>query len=300
MNFLGRYLLSGKLQAIGVITLTTLLSLLVPPFTYLISGAPVGLITLRKGPAYSVQILTGSLVLTSVIGGFTNIGTTFGAIFALGIWSPVWLASMLLRATESQSVMLLCAAGIGVITIIGTYLFAEDLTVLWQSWLDMFLQQGIPAEETARLQQLFEAIKPLLNGVVAAGLVISLVLTVLFARWWQSRLYNPGGFGIEFQQLLLPRWAGLVTFSCLLLSAFESGDVQWQVRNLLIILIVIHVFQGVASVHRIVFTRKISSNWIIGMYVFLALMPQMAVIMACIGLVDVWVRHRKTVPTDKA
>ena len=44
------------------------------------------------------------------------------------------------------------------------------------------------------------------NGVVAALLVINLIATVILARWWQSMLYNPGGFGVEFQALQLPRW----------------------------------------------------------------------------------------------
>ncbi len=298
MNALGKYLLSGKLQAVGIVSLLTILSLLLPPFSYIISGAPVGLLTFRRGPAYSAQILLGALLLISLFGYFTNLGAVLGAAFALGIWSPVWLTALILRISESQGMMLLVAAGIGVLIVMGSYLYTDELTLLWQSWIDAFLQQDFSATQSAQLQQLFDTSLPLLNGIIAAGMLISLVVTVLLARWWQSRLFNPGGFRAEFQQLLLPRWLTIVTFFCLFLSML-GGVYQWQVRNLLIVFIVVHMFQGIASVHRIVFTRKLSSNWIIAMYSFLMFLPQMALLMACIGMVDIWKRHRKTVPTDQ-
>jgi hypothetical protein len=299
MNALGKYLLSGKMQAVGTVSLMTLLSLLLPPFSYIISGATVSLLTLRKGPLHGIQVVFGALLVVSLFGYFTNLGAALGVAFALGIWSPVWLVSLVLRIAESQGVMLLVVAGTGIVTVLGTYLFNEELTVLWQSWLDRFMQQDFSASESAQLQQVFDASLPLLNGIIAAGMVLSLAITVILARWWQSRLFNPGGFRAEFQQLLLPRWLTLVTFFCMVFSVMNTGDYQWQVRNILIVLIVTHIVQGIASVHRIVFSRKFSSNWIFAMYGFLVFLPQMALFIACIGMVDVWVRHRKSVPTDQ-
>lgn len=298
MNALGKYLLRGNVQAVGVLSLLTVLSLFAPPFSYILSGAPVGLLTLRKGPAYSMQILLGALLLISLFGYFTSLGAGLGAAFAFGIWSPVWLATLVLRISESQGVMLLVVAGIGVVIVLGTYLFTDEITVLWQSWINAFLQQDFTADQTAQLQQLFETSLPMLNGIIAAGILISLVITVLLARWWQSRLFNPGGFREEFQQLLIPRWLTVITLFCLVLSMLD-WDYQWQFRNLLVVFIVVHMFQGIASVHRIVFMRKLSSNWIIAMYCFLMFLPQMALLMACIGMVDIWKRHRKSVPTDQ-
>jgi hypothetical protein len=299
MNTPGKFLLSGKMQAIGLISLLTLLSMLLPPFSYIIGGAPVGLLTLRKGPVYSLQAVFGALLLTSLFGYITNLGAALGAAFALGIWMPVWLVSLLLRISESQGFMLVIVAGVGVVLVLGSYLFTDELSLLWQSWLDRFMQQDIPAADAARLQQLFDASLPLLNGIIAAGFVISLAITVILARWWQSRLFNPGGFRTEFQELLLPRWLTLATFVCLIFSVMDLGLYQWPIRNVLIVLIVSHVLQGIASVHRVIFTRKLSSNWLIAMYGFLVFLPQMGVFVACIGMVDVWVRHRKSVPTDQ-
>lgn len=298
MNALGKYLLGGRLQAVGIVSFLTVISLLVPPFSYIISGAPVSLLTLRKGPGYSVQIMLGALVLVTLFGQFSGFGVTLGPAVALGIWTPVWACSLLLRVTESQGMLLLAVAGTGAALVLGSYLYDGQLALLWQSWRDRFLEQGFSPTETVQLQQVFDAALPLLNGIIAAGMAISLVITVLLARWWQSRLFNPGGFREEFQRLLLPLWLTVFTLVLVGLSVIDTGDYQGQIRNLMIVLVVVHVFQGIASAHRTVSVRNLSPNWLIAMYVFLLILPQMTLFVACIGMVDVWSRHRKTVPDD--
>jgi len=298
MNALGTYLLAGKLQAVGIISLLTVLSLLLPPFSYIISGTPFSLVTLRKGPSYAMHVLAVTVLLTTVVGYFTNLGVELGVAYALGVWSPALLCATVLRVTESQGLAVLAATGVGVILVLGIYLFTDDLTVWWQAWIDSFLQQNFAASEAGQMRELFDATLPLINGIIASGVVISLVMTVLAARWWQSRLFNPGGFRQEFHRLLLPKWLTIITFFCLLLSLVNTGVDQWLIRNLLIVLVVIHTFQGIASVHRTVFTRQLSRGWLIGMYSFLVFLPQMALFLACIGMADVWVRNKKSVSGD--
>ncbi len=47
-------------------------------------------------------------------------------------------------------------------------------------------------------------------GMMGAGTAMSAVLCLLLARYWQAALYNPGGFGEEFQALALPGVDALV------------------------------------------------------------------------------------------
>ena len=54
---IGKYILSGRIQAITAITLSALISFLLPPFAFLISGSVVGLLTLRKGIVYTLHTL---------------------------------------------------------------------------------------------------------------------------------------------------------------------------------------------------------------------------------------------------
>src|SRR5690606_23988565 len=52
----------------------------------------------------------------------------------------------------------------------------------------------------ARLEAL---ITPVLTGLMAALLQIVSLLCLMLGRYWQSVLYNPGGFGLEFRALRL-------------------------------------------------------------------------------------------------
>ena len=286
MNALGHYLLAGSLQAVGIIGLLTILSLLLPPFSYLISGAPLGLVTLRKGPVPGLRVLAGTFLLLSLFGYFARMGVELGAAFALGVWLPVWACAAVLRLTESQSVTLMMTAVIGVLVVLGLSLYSEELAAWWESWVQAFLEQNLPPDEIPRMQQVLEETLPLVNGVIAAGVVISLFLTVIAARWWQARMFNPGGFRGEFHRILLPRWMTAVTFLLLVVSLLDPGGYREPVRNLLMVLVVVHVFQGVASVHRTVAGRGLSRNWLFAMYGLLVLLPQMAVFIACIGMAD--------------
>ncbi|MEX2353448.1 MAG: DUF2232 domain-containing protein [Gammaproteobacteria bacterium] len=296
MKALGNYILGGRLQSAAIISLMTVLSLLLPPFSYIISGAPFSLLTLRKGPHEGILVLFMVLVLTSLFGYFTNIGPVLGIAFTAGIWLPLWLCSIVLRISESQGTAMLAVAAIGVALVIFTSSFNDELVAWWQTWVDAFLAQNFTASENARMQELFDMTLPLLGGIISAGIIISLTITLLLARWWQSSLFNPGGFRDEFQRLLLPKWLTLVTLCCLLISMLDASGLVLLVRNILLVLIVVHMFQGIASVHRVVYNRKLSRAWLVTMYGFLVFLPQMALFVACIGMVDAWRRNIKSLP----
>jgi hypothetical protein len=64
--------------------------------------------------------------------------------------------------------------------------------------------------------------------------------------------------------------------------------------DVLVLIVFLYVFQGVASVHRLVATGRLARPWLIAMYVLLA-MPQAVLFMACMGMVDTWM-HRAAMP----
>ena len=63
IELIGNYLLSGSMQATIAVTLSSLLSFLLQPLAFLISGSVIGLITLRKGIANAMQALVIILAL---------------------------------------------------------------------------------------------------------------------------------------------------------------------------------------------------------------------------------------------
>ncbi|MGH8248734.1 MAG: hypothetical protein ACREUU_20175, partial [Gammaproteobacteria bacterium] len=192
MRVLAEYLMRGRVQAAVVISLLTFVSWFLPPLTYVMSGAPVGLLTLRRGGPMSAQVIAVSLVMISVLAYAVNINPLLGGAFAIGVWAPVWLCSLALRYTELQGMMVLVAAGIGIVFALSMYRLVDDVAGWWQSWFFSWLQANLPPDAADTYQKMLEPVVPWLNSVMAGALVAILVVTMLVARWWQARVFNPG------------------------------------------------------------------------------------------------------------
>ncbi len=128
---------------------------------------------------------------------------------------------------------------------------------------------------------------------MAAGIVISLIITALIARWWQALLFNPGEFRKEFYALGLPRilcYPTLIGIFVLLL--FKDLELA-IIRDLLIVIVFLYLFQGLSTIHRAIRWRGLSHAWLIVTYTCLLLIPQMVLFMACVGMADSWIGSGK-------
>ena len=112
MRALAAYILKGRPQAIIITSLLTFVSLKLPSFAYLLSGVPVSLVALRRGPLIGVQVMMGSLLVVMLLALLVNIGPQIATAFALVIWIPLWLCAIILRQTESQGNVVLMAGGL--------------------------------------------------------------------------------------------------------------------------------------------------------------------------------------------
>lgn len=278
----------------AVVTLLSLLSMLIPPAAFLLSGVPVGLVTLRKGSHHALQVIGGSLLLMSLMSLALKLQPVLGLVLLLSVWLPVWLCALTLRYTEKPAFMSLTAATIAALFIGFMYARFGDVEAWWRTFLQEMLGAGLSSGTAAHYQQAMEIAPPLMNAVVAASMVVSLTLSVLIARWWQSRLFNPGGFATEFQAFCLPRYLVLPTIIGMTLLFLEEQAFQPPLRDLLVVLVVLYLFQGIAAVHRTVKSRQLSRNWLFGMYCLLALLPQiMVVFIAWIGMTDSLLMSRR-------
>lgn len=287
MRALGTYILAGRLQAIVLISFLSVLSLLVPPLIYLFSGVPLALVTLRKGAGITLQVIVGSLLLVYLFSLALKIQPLLIVSVMASIWLPVYLCALVLRLSERPAVMALAAAALAMIFIVFMYISIADVEDWWRDLLESVLASGLPADMTAQYQQAMEVAPKLMNAVIASSLVLSLVVTVLLGRWWQSRLFNPGGFRREFHNFRLPRSLVLPSLACMGLSLVQGQVFTPVVRDTLVVLVVLYLFHGIASVHRTVAVRGLSVNWLIALYCLLGVLPQLMVLMvAWMGLTD--------------
>ena len=300
MRRLGEYIFRGHLQAIGITSLFTVCALILPLMTYLFSGIVPALVTLRKGPMTGLRVIAGSLLLTAAVALLAGVNPYLMFALALGIWLPTWFCAMVLRLTEAQGRMLLAAGLCGLGYVVLSHFLLDDVALWWKSVLELWVKQVLAPESAGKYAERLEAMAPWMNAVTSAGLVVSLVTTVFCARWWQASLFHPGGFRQEFQALHLPKVLSLAVFGCVGLLAAGLAEPGSAALDVLVLIVFLYVFQGVAAVHRLVAAGRLTRPWLIAMYVLLVVLPQAVLFVACMGMVDSWMyRSSAPGPTDK-
>ena len=287
MKALGIYLLKTRIHGIFTISALSLLSLFISPLSYFISGAPMGLLALRKGPRTGLQVACGCLLLTILMAMALGAQTGIPVAFMVSVWLPVILCATILRRTQSQGLTVLCAGGAGAIVTAYIYLVLDEIQAWWQDWFARWKEYATSGETASQLEQINESITPLLSAFITSGFVFSLITTLLLARWWQSALFNPGGFRQEFYSLRLPRallFPALLGLCALLLAA-ENAPVL--VRDMVILMLILYLYQGLSVIHGAVHGRPLSRLMLTGLYISFFLLPH-AVLMfvSCVGIVN--------------
>lgn len=291
MRALAAYILRGRLQAISITSAFGFLSLVIPPAAYLFSGVPVALVTLRVGPWAGIQVMLGSLLI--LVAGLLLMGlpATLAVSLVLGIWLPVVFCASYLRRSESQAVMLQAAAAVAAGYVGMLRLAIADVDDWWRRQLEPHIEQLLANRQDLTVEQLLEGVVPFINGMIAAGLVFSLAVTILLARWAQALLYNPGGFGAEFRALLLPRWLVVATVAALAGAILMENRLAGWLKDLVFIAMTLFLFQGLALCHLQVKARGWAVHWLWLMYAILVLLPQFVLFVASMGFADAWLRR---------
>lgn len=301
MRALGSYILLGRLQAVTAISLFTVISLLIPPLSYLLSGVPAGLVILRKGPAYGMQVLLISLLIVVLFVVLVGINPYVIFAFVLGIWGPVYLCCCVLRRTQSQGWLVFTAGTIATVYILIVHWLIADVSAWWLQWMELMIDNAYPEGGGEQYQDILVQAAPAMNAIMASGIASSLIVTTFISRWWQSALFNPGGFREEFYALRLPNaviFLSLTGIILLLTSDVQQGSAG---LDILIVVIFLYLFQGLAAVHRIVAEKSMPQVWLVMMYILLVFLPQTILIVACLGLLDSWKKRSKETnrPDDK-
>ncbi len=291
MRALGSYMLLGRLQAVIAISLFTVVSMFIPPLSYLLSGVPAGLIILRKGPAYGMQVLLVCLLAVVLFVAVIGVDPQVAIAFALCIWAPVYLCCSVLRQTQSQGWLVFAAGTIAAAYILVLHWLIADVPAWWQQWMELWINNAFPEGGGEQYQEVLVQAAPAMNAIMAGAIASSLIVTTLLSRWWQSQLFNPGGFRSEFYALRLPGAVIILSLAGIILLYASGGQQGSAGMDILVVVIFMYLFQGLASVHRIVNAKKMPQVWLVVMYLLLVFMPQAILIVACLGLIDSWINR---------
>ncbi len=292
MRELARFVMRGRLHAGAVAGLLGGLCLFLPPLSYL-SGAAVGLVSLRSGWRDALVVSMLATAIASVIALPIAHRPEPGMMLMLLLWLPVMGGCWVLRVTRSQGPALLVMAAFAALLAIGLRLYTGgDVASWWQTLIENLIenrQMGSPNIDLAIKQGSFE----LMNGFLTMVLGLSLILTILLARWWQALLYNPGGFRAEFHALSVPKSLAVAAtaLGALVFSGTVATSSIWV--DLFMVSMMVYLVQGLAVIHGMVGGRGLSSWWLAPIYVGLFFVPPHVILgLVMVGLVDSLVDFR--------
>ena len=294
MTFLAAYIMRGRMQAMMVASSLALLSLLLPPVS-IVSSAAVALVTLRRGGTEGLYVLVCACLSAAVLGFFLFGSFQFALLYGLVLWLPIWLISCVLREGKHLSVAVEIAVLLGVVGVIGFYLYVEDPALLWNAILNQMVQpmiasgSDVPVDEVRQSVQVFSHY---MTGGIAAGTVYGLLFGLFLARWWQSALYNPGGFREEFMSLRVHPKVAIGSILIAAVAWLMSGIVSEICWNITILFVVLYTFVGAAILHAVFSSMKTRRFMVPFMYITLVLVPHMIAVVVIVGILDVWLDLR--------
>ncbi|MBV1913880.1 MAG: hypothetical protein KUG72_00745 [Pseudomonadales bacterium] len=259
------------------------------PLLFVVGAAIVGLTILRKGisqgavvfcwatiPASGWMIMASDPTPLLVVAGTATLATilrssvswvsTLIASLAIGFvcgFALQWLAPEAIRELIDASGQMIASMNI------------EQLDQLNQAQIDLFLEQ-------------------LVISMTAAAHVVFILMSLMLARYWQSNLYNPGGFQQEFHQLRIPSMMALALVIVVLLG----GSISPAISGWIPLITVPFALAGLALIHGLVHIKGMGRSWIVVIYLLLiVIMPYMYLMLVLIAIIDSMVDFRsKIVP----
>ncbi len=305
MLALARYTLKGPYQAaavVGVLTIVAvffpllsgagLIGALVTAVLTFISAALVGLIILTQG------VQSGMKAILVSIAGITLVATValdlpqLGLSIGLAQWLPIVVLAQTLRVTSSLALTLIAGVILGLVAVVGQFVFWTELE---SDWVAIILQSvtQLPQSQTYDVVELGENISLMVHWMVlalAASVYLVFVSIVMLSRWIQARLAESDGYKREFQSLSLGKPASLVALVILALSFWMTQD--W-LTSLAILVSTAFLFQGIAVVHARLAKSRYRQMATGIFYALLLIFPQIMAVTMLAGIIDNWLNFRR-------
>lgn len=300
MRGFANFILSGRLQALLVTAAASALTLLLPLFSHVAGGA-LALVTLRNGfveglvIALGVTVVLGGLGFASSVGSGI-VGTVVVVMMAL-MWVPVLVTAQVLRVTRSIDLSLLTAGAMAAAAMLGLYAWVGDPVSWWRDMLNASLmpllqQLDVPMTGAERAETI-EGLARMMTGALAATVLFTAMINLFIGRWFQSLLFNPGGFGAEFRTLRLGRRMGIAAVVVLAAASFLDGGIRELALSLTFLIGAMYTLHGLALVHGVIAIKGAHSGWLIALYLLMLFaLPQVALVLAAAGFADSWLDLR--------
>ncbi len=290
------YAMRGPIQAAFLASGLMVLEFFIPPAAWL-SGAIIGLVFLRKGMTGGVPTTLIGTLIFSVLIFFLSGSFLPGVQLVAFFWIPVIILALVLRSSVDLGRTFLIAGLMALLVVLGLYLFLGDPAWFWES---IILEQ-FPITELARQAQLDEEFlkesihwsSQFMSGVLATVVMVGAMVSLLLARYWQAALYNPNGFQQEFHKIRFGSLPAALAIAVAVVSIWIRLPVFLNIAPIVITLFAV---QGLAVLHNLVKVRKMSTGWLVGIYLLMIfLLPHTTILLGALGMADNWLNVRRQI-----
>lgn len=327
---LTHYLLTHRLVAV---ILTFLISYI--PIFGMVSILIAGLFTLCVGISEgAILTLAATLIyfLAAASGTQGNIAPMvfWGAIIIAVLGNVLtWVFAAMLRRQCSWSFIVQVAALLGVLAISVIHLAYPNVADWWANQIQLFYTQatqlagGNTGDKLSTLAdtqlESVNTVKYFATGMVTSLVLLTALIQVMVARWWQLTVLNTGQIGSELKTIHLTRLAGILFILSLFFFYLENS----VVLDILPVLCLLFSVAGLSVVHYLLGLMEPAKSrfWISMIYIVLmysltmiAMLPLFSVVglmlpvdiavillmasvfvFIALGLFDVWFDLRKRI-----
>jgi hypothetical protein len=272
MRSLAEFIMKGRRQAIVAVVLTGA----VPP-VYFISPVIVGLVILRKGLNEALLLMVAAMLSMALWAVYPSMAMDQQVnLMPYMLLFSVSGMALVLRATQSWQLTVLLTVLVGLGFEIYLRLQPAAVETLLTQLDELMMQNGV-ANTVGRDQ---------LVALIAMIQTVMALLLLIWSRWLQAILYNPGGFRQEFHSLRIENRAALLLVLLLLLSGLGIVVPETWYGYFSIPFMV----AGVGLVHGTVALKHMSPLWLFAFYIVFPVINQLLVLLA---LADSWYDFRK-------
>lgn len=292
---LANYAVRGPVQSALLASSVLLLSLVLPPLV-VISSALVALTWLRQGARSGMMAVGLALAASTVVAMVSGLQPLAPAAVMLSSWMPVIVMAVVLRSTIRLELAIAAGAVLVLIGVLLVYLVIDDPAAGWREIIAIIANsaelrpRNLQDAEPEQIKDLLDKTSTLMTGFYASTLFVIATLSLLLARSWQAKLFNPGGMKREFHELRFGKIvsaAGLVALLAAQVTGFEV------LNSVAMVLATLFTIQGMAVVHSAVDRLGLRTAWLVAAYVLLLMMvPHSLMVIGLLGISDAWVDYR--------
>ncbi|WP_245792052.1 hypothetical protein [Teredinibacter waterburyi] len=283
MRMLAEFVMRGRLQAVSMALVGTVF-----PFLAFLTQGALGLVTLRKGWQEGFFVTLWACLPALATLWFGKVGAVM-ALGGIAVLLVAYLAALVLRLTVSWPATLAVTVAASTLSALLVATLTDNVTAELTVFFRRFLETNAELTTAAEAELFSDWTITRASGVIAYWISLSVLVGVFVARWWQSLLYNPGGFQAEFHGLRLTLPLALASALGLVYCSTQGLDyIFWASVFGLPLLIA-----GIGLAHCVKAKYKLGTWSLVVLYFGLLFVPPFALALSVIGLTDVWLDYRK-------